>query len=168
MLGMPENFTKHAVYPGSFDPVTRGHIDIIRRAAGMFSKLTVVVAHHPTKSSLFTLDERMAFLKNAVCDIENVDVSWTEGLTVDFCQTIQAHVIVRGLRSESDFAYEMQMACVNRALAPSLETVFLLASQDTMFLSSSVVRELASLGHSVDPYVTRMVADALHRRFLCP
>lgn len=155
----------HAVYAGSFDPVTLGHKDIIRRAATMFGHVTVVVAHHPTKKGLFSIEERIELIKDAVADLPRVDVQSTEGLIVDFCHKIGAQCLVRGLRSESDFAYEMQMAAVNREIAPDIETVFLLASRDTMFLSSSVVRELASLGHCVDDLVTPMVADALMKRY---
>ena len=159
------NDRRHAVYSGSFDPVTLGHIDIIRRAAELFPRLTVAVGHHPQKKGLFDLDERIAFLRDAVAPFNGVDVMATDALMVDFCRSIQATVIIRGLRSEADFAYEMQMAAVNRELAPEIETVFLLANRDTMFVSSSAVRELASYGHSVDAYVSHMVADALRRLF---
>ena len=159
------NCNKHAVYAGSFDPITLGHQDIIRRAAVMFGHVTVVVGHHPTKKGLFSIEERVELIKNTVENFKNVDVMTTDGLIVDLCHKIGAQFLVRGLRSESDFAYEMQMAAVNREIAPNIETVFLLASHDTMFLSSSIVRELASLGHCVDNLVTPMVADALMKRY---
>ncbi len=159
------NLNNHAVYAGSFDPITIGHRDIIRRAASMFDFVTGVVGHHPTKKGLFSVDERVEFIKNAVADIPSVDVLTTDGLIVDLCNKIGARFLIRGLRSESDFAYEMQMAAVNREIAPNIETVFLLASRDTMFLSSSVVRELASMRHCVDDLVTPMVADALIKRY---
>lgn len=165
---MYDEFSKewqHAVYSGSFDPVTLGHIDIIRRAAELFPRITVAVGHHPNKKGLFSIQERIAFLMDAVAPFQGVDVMATDALMVDFCRSIQATVIIRGLRSEADFAYEMQMAAINRELAPDIETVFLLANRDTMFVSSSVVRELASYGHSVDAYVSHMVADALRRLF---
>ena len=165
---MYDEFSKerqHAVYSGSFDPVTLGHIDIIRRAAALLPRNTVAVRQQPNKKGMFSIQERIAYLMDAVAPFQGDDVMAPDALMVDFCRSIQATVIIRGLRSEADFAYEMQMAAINRELAPDIETVFLLANRDTMFVSSSVVRELASYGHSVDAYVSHMVADALRRLF---
>lgn len=152
---------RHAVYSGTFDPPTRGHIDVIMRAAAMFAHVTVTIANNPTKKKLFSLEERLGFLQSALGDVTNVKITSCDGLLVDHCRAIGARAIVRGLRSAADFEYELQMALVNRELAPEIETVFLIASNDKMFLSSSVVRELASFGHNVDAYVTPDVAAAL-------
>ncbi len=162
---LPPKDTRHAVYSGTFDPPTFGHEDIIRRAAAMFEHITVTIADNTAKAKLFTLDERIGFLKSALQDLDNVTVASCSGLLVNYCNEIGARVIVRGLRSNADFNYEFQMALVNRELAPHIETVFLIAANDKMFLSSSVVRELASFGHPVDAYVTPDVANAIHLKF---
>ena len=164
MTTTPEADPRHAVYSGTFDPPTRGHLDIIRRAAAMFSHVTVTVANNPNKKKLFSPEERRDFLRAALADLKNVNVTVCDGLLVDHCRAIGARAIVRGLRSDADFGYEFQMALVNRELAPDIETVFLIAANDNIFLSSSVVRELASFGHSVEAYVTPDVAKALNAR----
>lgn len=152
-----------AVVPGSFDPVTLGHLDVIGRAAKLFDRVFVVVTHNPGKSALLAVDERVRLLRESLADagIDGVQVdSWSEGLLVDYCRRVGAAVIVKGLRSATDAAYETPMALVNRDLA-GVETVFLVAQPATSHVSSSLVRQVASLGGDVSPYVPRAVAAAL-------
>jgi pantetheine-phosphate adenylyltransferase len=152
-----------AVVPGSFDPVTLGHLDVIGRAAKLFDKLYVVVTHNPGKSALLGVDERVRLVQESLADagIAGVQVdSWSEGLLVDYCVRVQAEAIVKGLRSATDAAYETPMALVNRDLA-GVETLFLVATPGTSHVSSSLVRQVASLGGDVSPYVPRAVVAAL-------
>ncbi len=153
-----------AVCPGTYDPVTEGHLDIIRRAAGLFQRVVVgVVAHSPRKDTLFNAEERVVFLKDELgADIE-VDVFDT--LLVDFARKWQAKALVKGLRAISDFEYEFQMAQLNRKLAPDLETVYLMASPEYSFLSSSGVKEIAKFGGKVDDLVPPAVARRLAELF---
>lgn len=152
-----------AVIPGSFDPVTLGHLDVIGRAAKLFDRLYVVVTHNPGKSALLGVDERVRLLQESMADagIVGVEVdSWSEGLLVDYCRRVDAEAIVKGLRSATDAAYETPMALVNRDLA-GVETLFLVAQPATSHVSSSLVRQVASLGGDVSPYVPRAVVAAL-------
>lgn len=152
-----------AVVPGSFDPVTLGHLDVIGRATALFDRLYVVVTHNPGKSALLGLDERVRLLRASLADagIEGVQVdSWSEGLLVDYCRRVGAEAIVKGLRSATDAAYETPMALVNRDLT-GVETLFLVAQPATSHVSSSLVRQVAALGGDVSPYVPRVVAQAL-------
>jgi pantetheine-phosphate adenylyltransferase len=152
-----------AVVPGSFDPVTLGHLDVIGRAARLFDRLYVLVTHNPGKSALLGVDERVRLLREALAEagIEGVEVdSWSQGLLVDYCRQVGAEAIVKGLRSATDAAYETPMALVNRDLA-GVETLFLVAQPATSHVSSSLVRQVASLGGDVSPYVPRVVAAAL-------
>lgn len=152
-----------AVVPGSFDPVTLGHVDIIGRAALLFDRLHVVVTHNPGKSALLGVDERVRLIRRSLADagVEGVEVdSWSQGLLVDYCRKVGATVLVKGLRSSTDAAYETPMALVNRDLA-GVETVFLVAQPATSHVSSSLVRQVASLGGDVAPYVPAAVAAAL-------
>jgi pantetheine-phosphate adenylyltransferase len=152
-----------AVVPGSFDPVTLGHLDVIGRAARLFDRLYVLVTHNPGKSALLGVDERVHLLREALAEagIEGVEVdSWSQGLLVDYCRQVGAEAIVKGLRSATDAAYETPMALVNRDLA-GVETLFLVAQPATSHVSSSLVRQVASLGGDVSPYVPRVVAAAL-------
>lgn len=150
-----------AVYPGSFDPPTHGHVDIMRRAASLFDKLVVGVGINSTKSTLFDAQERMDMLKIAAKDYGNIEVSTFSGLLVEFARERRATVIVRGLRAVSDFENEFQMALANRTLAPEVETLFLTTSPEHMFVSSSIVREIAALGGPVGGFVSAEVAKRL-------
>jgi len=153
-----------AVYPGSFDPVTRGHEDLIRRSLAFVDRVIVAVAVNVAKQPLFTLEERVALLHETV-RLPEVEVQSFEGLLVEFAQRAGASVIVRGLRAVSDFEYEFQMALMNRTLAPRLETVFLVPAFDLTYLSSSLVREVARFGGDVSQLVQPAVQQALRRKF---
>ena len=153
-----------AVYPGSFDPITRGHEDLIRRALTFADQVVVAVAVNTAKQPLFTLPERVALIKQAVTD-PKVDVRSFEGLLADFARAAGAAVIVRGLRAVSDFEFEFQMALMNRNLAPGIETVFLVPAFDLTYLSSSLVREVARFGGNVSALVHPAVRQALERKF---
>lgn len=154
-----------AVVPGSFDPVTLGHLDVIARAARLFDRLHVLVTHNPAKQARFTADERVALIRESLAEagVEGVEVAaWSEGLLVDYCRRVGADVLVKGLRSATDAAYETPMALVNRDLA-GVETLFLVAQPATSHVSSSLVRQVAALGGDVTPYVPAPVARAMRR-----
>lgn len=157
--------TRIAIYPGSFDPVTRGHEDIIRRSLAFADKLIVAVAVNVSKEPLFTLEQRVTLLEQALHDAEHVEVQAFDGLLADFARTVGASMVVRGLRAVSDFEYEFQMALMNRQLHSELETVFLTPALDHTFLSSSLVREVASFGGDVRNFVHPAVSDALATKF---
>jgi pantetheine-phosphate adenylyltransferase len=157
-----------ALYPGTFDILTHGHLDIIRRAASLFDRLIVCVAQNEAKNPLFTTEERIQMLRETVSELPNVEISAFDGLTVTFAQSVGASVIVRGLRAVSDFEYELMMSLMNKQLAPGIETVFLTASSDQIFLSSSVVREVGRLGGDIDTFVPRPVAEVLRRKLAKP
>jgi pantetheine-phosphate adenylyltransferase len=151
-----------AIYPGTFDPVTNGHVDVIERAAGIFDRLVIGVVGNPQhKQPMFTLDERVAFLKEALAGTSNVEVDVFSELVVDFARRWDAKAIVKGLRVISDFEWEFQMNQLNRTLAPEVETVYVMASPEVSFVSSSGVKEIASFGGKVDALVPATVA----RRF---
>ena len=153
-----------AVYPGSFDPVTKGHLDIIKRAARMFDKLIVGVLINSAKTPLFTIEERVELLRECCKDIPNVEVQSFEGLTVNFAKANHATVMVRGLRAVTDFENEIQLAQTNHALLPGIETMFLATSIKWSYLSSTVVREAAHYGHDVSKFVTPNVEAALLKK----
>jgi pantetheine-phosphate adenylyltransferase len=157
--------TRIAVYPGSFDPPTRGHEDLVRRSLALADRLIVAVAVNVVKQPLFSVDERLDMLRAAVGDDQRVSFQSFEGLLADFAKRVGATTIVRGLRAVSDFEYEFQMALMNRQLHPSLETVFLVPAVDRTYLSSSLVREVARFGGDVTSLVHPAVAKALKRRF---
>lgn len=154
-----------AIYPGSFDPVTLGHLDIIKRSAEMFDELIVGVLTNTAKSPLFSLEERVNMLKNVVSDIPNVKVVGFEGLLVDFARQNDIKVIVRGLRAVTDFEYELQIAQSNRKVAPEIDTVFLTTNISYSYLSSSVVKEYASFGVDVKDFVPEEIQGILRERF---
>lgn len=154
---------KKAVYPGSFDPPTLGHVDILRRAAGLFDEVIVAVGANTAKKPMFSLEERVAMLKEIVAELPNVQVLPFDGLLVNFATQHDASAVIRGLRAVSDFENEFQMALANRTLAPNLETVFLMTSAEVMFVSSSIVKEIASLGGDVSGLVPKNVAARLMR-----
>lgn len=158
----------HALYPGTFDLLTNGHWDLIRRGAALFERLTVAVAKNDGKDPLFSTEERVAFLKAATADLANVSIDAFDGLTVDYARQIGAGAIIRGLRFVGDLEYELQMALHNRAMAPEIETLFLAPSVDYSFLSSTLVREIAARGGDVSAYVPAAMSEALLRRFGSP
>jgi pantetheine-phosphate adenylyltransferase len=153
-----------AVVPGSFDPVTLGHLDVIERAAGLFDELHVLVVHNPSKQALLPIAQRVALIERSIADARmegNIVVaSWSVGLLVDYCTDVGAAVLVKGIRSQVDVAYETPMAIVNRNLA-SVETIFLLPNPANAHVSSSLVRQVAELGGDVSPYVPRAVYEYL-------
>jgi pantetheine-phosphate adenylyltransferase len=154
-----------AVVPGTFDPIHKGHVDIIQRAAHLFDEIIVAVYDRPLKSLLFSPEERITLVKKTFPDNPQVTVMGFSGLTVEFCQSMGAQVLVRGLRVFSDFEYEFRMALANHRLAPEIETVSLITNEDHTFLSSSTVREIASLGGNVSSMVPKHVEKALKVRF---
>jgi pantetheine-phosphate adenylyltransferase len=155
--------TAIAIYPGSFDPITLGHVDIIERGSRMFDRVVVAVLQNPDKTPLFTVDRRIEQIRLATAHVSNVEVSSFHGLTVEYAKQIGARVLLRGLRVLSDFEKELQMAHVNKTLADEIETVFLATATDRGFLSSSVVKEIARFGGNVDrlvpPHVVRDLAQ---------
>ncbi len=153
-----------AVYAGSFDPPTNGHIDIIRRAVSICDRLVVAVAGNPRKSALFTSDERVELLREILSDEPRVEVDRIDGLLVDYAKQRGATVIIRGLRAVADFEYEFQMACMNHHLAPGVETVFLMTAQEYFYVSSSLVKEVASFGGDVTPFLPPTVRSRLLER----
>ena len=153
-----------AVYAGSFDPITRGHEDLIKRSLQFVDRIIVAVATNVSKQPLFTLDERVAFIRAAVGDDARVDVRQFNGLLVDFAREVGASLIIRGLRAVADFEYEFQMALMNRHLAPALETVFMVPSIETTYISSSLVREVARFGGDISGLVHPLVTDALRAK----
>ena len=157
--------TRIAVYPGSFDPPTKGHEDIIRRSLALCDKLIVAVAINVQKQPLFTAEDRLAMLAETFADEPRIEFATFDTLLADFARAVDATFIVRGLRAVSDFEYEFQMALMNRQLHPSLETVFLVPPVQLTYLSSSLVREVAQLGGDVTPFVQPAVAAALAKKF---
>lgn len=154
-----------AVYPGTFDPFTNGHLDIARRAALLFDEVVVAVYAKPLKNIIFSTDERLAMIGEALSDLPNVRVEPFEGLIVTFLQKIGAKIIVRGLRAVSDFEYEFQMAHMNRQLWPEAEVVCLITAKSYSFISATLIREIASLGADLDQLVPPHVAEALRKKF---
>ena len=154
-----------ALYPGSFDPLTNGHMDLIERAAALFGQVTVAVLSNPNKKPAFSVDQRIEQIRNATRHLNGIDVVSFDGLTVHCAATHQADLILRGLRAMSDFEYELQIAHTNRSLAADLETVFLATSTRHSFLSSSVVKEVARFGGPVEHMVPNEVAKDLNRLF---
>ena len=156
---------KRALTPGTFDPITYGHLDVITRAAQLMDEIVVAVAASPGKGPLFSLEERTALARKATAHLKNVRVEPFEGLLVDFARSIEAQVIVKGLRAMTDFEYEFQMAALNYQLSNDMETVFIMSPPQYMYLSSSIVRELASLHSDVSKFVQPHVAKALEEKF---
>jgi pantetheine-phosphate adenylyltransferase len=154
-----------ALYPGSFDPVTRGHLDILERACLVFDRVIVGVLDNPSKSPLFTTEERVDLIRRSIEDTPQVEVDTFDGLTVDFAQHVGAIAIVRGLRVTSDFENEFQMTLMNRRLNPDVHTVFLMTSFSNVFISSSIIKEVFRLGGAIDDAVPPASAEALRRKF---
>lgn len=153
-----------AVYPGSFDPVTYGHIDIIKRAASIFDEIIVAVAHNLDKKPLFSVKERVGMLKGATKGIKNVKVDDFNGLVVDYVKKKDIHVIIRGLRMISDFEYEFQMALTNRKLDNSIETIFMMPREEYSYISSKLIKETAALGGNLKEFLPEFVAKELLRK----
>ena len=156
---------RRAIYPGSFDPVTNGHLDVILRARKLFDEIIVAVAHNDEKQPLFSLEERLALLHDAVAKIDNVRVAQFDGLLVEFAAAQKSSAVIRGLRAVSDFEFEFQMALMNRKLAESVEAIFLMPKEEYTYLSSRLVKEIARLGGDVSGFVPRSVAVALKKKF---
>ena len=150
---------KTAVYPGSFDPITLGHLNLIKRAARIFDKVCVCVMKNSDKNPLFTREERVELIRRTVLHLPNVEVETSEGLLVNYCRSKGATVIVKGLRAVSDFDWEFQMALANRKIDPAIDTLFLTASEKYMFLSSTVVREMAKYGADLREFVPREILE---------
>ncbi len=155
---------KIAVYPGSFDPPTNGHLDVVRRAAKLAGTLYVAVATNTTKEPLFSVEERFALLEKITAGIPNVKVDRFDGLLIDYARTVGASAIFRGLRAVSDFEYEFQMALTNRRLNNEVETLFLMPSQDYSYLSSNIIKEVGRLGGDLSPFVPPEVAELMKRK----
>ena len=155
---------RRAIYPGSFDPVTNGHLDVIERARKLFDEVIVAVAHNDQKQPLFTLAERLELLHTTIGDLATVKIAPLDGLLVNFAKANQAGVVVRGLRAVSDFEFEFQMALMNRKLESGVETIFLMPKEDYTYLSSRIVKEIARLGGDVTAFVPSRVAEALGKK----
>lgn len=157
---------KACVYPGSFDPVTNGHLDIIKRSAELFDRVVVAILKNPDKTGRFSIEDRAMFIQKATCDIPNVEIDTFGGLLVDYLKVKDIRFVVRGLRAVSDFEYEFQMAATNRTLYPDIETVFLMPSPDYYYLSSSIVREIGRYGGCLDGMVPGCLKEILQERLL--
>jgi len=154
-----------AVYPGSFDPVTNGHIDLIQRSAALFDKVVVAILKNANKTPLFSVQERRKMLKSAIQGLDNVTIAAFSGLLVDFAEQAGASVIIRGIRAISDYEYELQMALMNRRLSNKIETVFMLPAESYSFLSSKLVKEIALHGGAIQGLVPEEVEKQLHNKF---
>ena len=153
-----------AIYPGTFDPITNGHSDLIQRAKCLFDRVIVAIACGDGKTPVFSIDERVSLAKDVMGDLQGVEICAFDTLLVDFAREKKASVIIRGLRAVSDFEYEFQLASMNRHLSPKIETLFLTPSEEYAYISSSLVREIASLGGDVSPFVHKKVVAALQKR----
>jgi pantetheine-phosphate adenylyltransferase len=154
----------NAVYPGTFDPITRGHEDIVRRAAGIFEQVVVAIAANPNKAPMFGVDQRVQLARQVLADLPNVEVVGYQGLTVEFARARNLSVVVRGLRAVSDFEFEFQMANMGRHLQPDIETVFMVPKEKFTFISSTLVREIATLGGDISPFVHPLVQAAFKQQ----
>ena len=156
---------RRAIYPGSFDPITNGHLDVIERARKLFDEVIVAVAHNDEKQALFSLEERLELLKTSIGNIDNVRIAQFDGLLVEFAAAQRARAVVRGLRAVSDFEFEFQMALMNRKLNSDVETIFLMPKEEYTYLSSRIIKEIARLGGDVSSFVPDVVAKALGNKF---
>src|SRR2546428_8351600 len=156
---------RRAIYPGSFDPVTNGHLDVIERARKLFDEVIVGGAHNDEEPALFSLEERLEVLKTSIGNIDNVRIAQFDGLLVEFAAAQRARAVVRGLRAVSDFEFEFQMALMNRKLNSDVETIFLMPKEEYTYLSSRIIKEIARLGGDVSSFVPEVVAKALGNKF---
>jgi pantetheine-phosphate adenylyltransferase len=154
-----------AIYPGSFDPLTNGHLDVIERAVKLFDRVVVAIARNESKHPLFSLEERLDLVRPAIQDLRNVEADSFDGLLVDYAERRSAQAVVRGLRAVSDFEFEFQLALMNRKLNENIETIFMMPKDTYTFLSSRMIKEIAQLGGDVSPFVPSHVRDALRRKF---
>lgn len=154
-----------AVYPGSFDPFTNGHLDIIKRSAKIFDKLVVAVGDNPAKQSLFSKEERLKMIKETLRTLKNVDIDAFDGLLVDYAKKKSAQVVIRGIRTVSDFEYEYQMALTNKALSSEIETMFMVTSKEYAFVSAKLIKEAASLGGDISGFVPPEVVKYVKSKF---
>lgn len=155
-----------AIYPGTFDPVTRGHEDLVRRASRLFDQVVVAIAASRGKKPFFTLEERVDMAQQVFSDCMNVEIVAFSGLLMNFLQQQNARIILRGLRAASDFEYEFQMAGMNRGMYPNVETLFMTPSEQYMFISATIVREIATMGGNVDKFVRPLVAQRFHDKII--
>lgn len=156
---------KRAIYPGSFDPLTFGHLDIIERSSRLVDELVVAVLINSAKNSLFSINERVSMIKEAICDIPNVSVESFDGLTVDFARKKNANMIVRGLRAVTDFEYELQISQTNHILNTEVDTIFLTTSLKYSYLSSTIVKEVASYGGDISKFVPAFIAERVYDKY---
>lgn len=155
---------KRAIYPGSFDPITNGHVDIVHRSLTVFDEVTIVVAASSRKNAFIEADERVRLIKEIFQDSKKIKVDRWDGLTMDYARQHGAHAVIRGLRAASDFEYEFMMAAMNKNLHPSVETFFMMTGQNLFFISSSMIRELVRFGADIGPYVPAAVAHYLRKK----
>lgn len=155
---------KVAIYPGSFDPITKGHLDVLKRAAGIFDKVIMAVLVNNSKKSFLPIEDRIMLIKQSCQDIENIEVDSFEGLTVDYARKKGANVLIRGLRAVSDFEYEMQLSQTNNALDPNINTVFLITKPKYNFISSSTIKEIATMNGDISKFVPAPVAEYLKQK----
>ena len=156
---------RKAIYPGSFDPITNGHLDIIKRSANLFDELVIGVLHNSAKNPLFSIDERVNIIKELTKDIPNVTVDSFDGLLVDYAASVDASVVIRGLRAVTDFEYELQIAQTNKVEYPKLETLFMTSSLQYSYLSSTIVREFASYGGDITKFVPESIIPLIQEKF---
>ena len=158
--------TESVIYPGTFDPITNGHVDLVERAARLFDRVVIAIAHSEKKTPLFSLEERIVLCQESLTHLDNVEVVGFSSLLVDFAKSQDARCVLRGVRTMADFEYEFQLANMNRAMYPEFETIFLTPSELLSYISSSLVREIAALGGDITPFVPQQVAAALGERFV--
>lgn len=156
---------KIAIYPGTFDPITNGHIDVIQRALNIFDKVVIVIARNPRKQTIFSEKERLALIRESLLNYNNIEITATDKLTVEFAKSISARAIIRGIRAVSDFEYEFQIALMNRKLCPEIATIFLMPNEKYTYLNSSIIRELARYGADVSEFVPTCVSKKLKEKF---
>lgn len=157
--------TERVIYPGTFDPATNGHVDLAERASRLFDTVVIAIAHSEKKTPLFSLEERISLCQASLAHLDNVEVAGFSNLLTDFAKSQGARCVLRGLRAVADFEYEFQLANMNRALYPEFESIFLTPSEHLSYISSSLVREIASMGGDITPFVPEPVARALQERF---
>ena len=159
------NSKRHALYPGTFDPITNGHSDLLRRASTIFDRLVIAIAANPNKEPMFPLEARVEMARRVLADVPNVEVLGYTGLTVEFARQVNCHVVIRGLRAVSDFEFEFQLANMNRRLDPQIETIFMMTSENYFYISSQLVREVASFQGDVAGLVPDNVLKSLQAKF---